>query len=71
MAIQLTFRLPEPEEPAIHTWKLLADSLCVFSTDMPLEDGFPAKETTMVGVFVNPDRLTVVHETPETVVWPY
>ena len=42
MAIQLTFRVPLPEEPAIHTWKLVVDSLPVFSTAMPLEDGLPA-----------------------------
>ena len=72
IAIQFTFRLPEPEEPAIQTWKLVVDSLPVFSTAIPLEDGLPAYDTTIVGVAVNPAvRLTVVQETPVTVVCPY
>ena len=42
IAIQLTFRVPEPEDPAIQTWKLLEDSLPVFRTAIPLEDGLLA-----------------------------
>ena len=72
MAIQLTFRVPEPEDPAIQTWKLLEDSLPVFRTAMPLDVGFPAYDTIIVGVAVNPAvRLTVVQDTPVTLVWPY
>ena len=72
IAIQFTFRLPEPEEPAIQTWKLVVDSLPVFSTAIPLEDGLPAYDTMIVGVAVNPAvRLTVVQDTPVTVVCPY
>ena len=42
IAIQLTLRVPEPEDPAIQTWKLVVDSLPVFRTAIPLEDGLLA-----------------------------
>ena len=69
MASQFTLRLPDPDEPAIQTWKLVVDSLPVFRTAIPLEDGFPAYDTMIVGVLVNPAvKLTVVQDTPVTVV---
>ena len=71
MAIQFTVLLPLPLEPAIHTWKLDADSLCVFSTLMPLDDALFANETTMIGFAEKPESDTVDQDTPLTVVDPY
>ena len=71
IAIQETERLPLPLDPAMQTWKLLALSLPVFRTLMPLEEGLPEYDTMIVGFAVKPDRDTVVQDTPVTVVVPY
>ena len=71
IAIQFTVLLPLPLDPDIHTWKLEADSLCVFSTLMPLDEALLANDTTMMGFAEKPESETVVHETPDTVVDPY
>ena len=72
MAIQFTVRVPEPDEPAIHTWNPVVDSLWVFNTAIPDVVALFPYETTTTGFALNAvPKVTVDQETPVKETVPY